>query len=50
MFGGRIALDEFTELRWIGVQTEPQHDPIRLFPAPARQGCAGVNDDNLPGR
>lgn len=27
-FGGRTAIDEFTELRWITVQTEPQHYPI----------------------
>ncbi len=50
MFGGRIAIGEFTGLRWITVQTEPQHYPIQLFPTPAHQGCAGVNDDNLLGR
>ena len=27
-FGGRAALDEFTELRWITVQERPRHYPI----------------------
>ncbi|MCZ6604071.1 MAG: aldehyde dehydrogenase [Alphaproteobacteria bacterium] len=27
-FGGKTAIDEFTELRWISVQTGPQHFPI----------------------
>jgi len=27
-FGGKAAIDEFTELRWITVQTEPRHYPF----------------------
>ncbi len=27
-FGGRAALEEFTELRWITVQSLPRHYPI----------------------
>ena len=27
-FGGKAAINEFTELRWITIQTEPQHYPI----------------------
>jgi acyl-CoA reductase-like NAD-dependent aldehyde dehydrogenase len=27
-FGGRAALEEFTELRWITVQSQPRHYPI----------------------
>ncbi|MCK9381390.1 MAG: aldehyde dehydrogenase [Sulfuritalea sp.] len=27
-FGGKAAISEFTELRWITIQTEPQHYPI----------------------
>jgi acyl-CoA reductase-like NAD-dependent aldehyde dehydrogenase len=27
-FGGKAAIDEFTELRWISIQTEPQHYPF----------------------
>jgi acyl-CoA reductase-like NAD-dependent aldehyde dehydrogenase len=27
-FGGRAALEEFTELRWITVQDEPRQYPI----------------------
>ncbi|MFQ5970956.1 MAG: aldehyde dehydrogenase [Alphaproteobacteria bacterium] len=27
-FGGKAAIDEFTDLRWITIQTEPQHYPI----------------------
>src|SRR5262249_4294664 len=27
-FGGRAAIDEFTELRWITVQTGPRHYPF----------------------
>lgn len=27
-FGGRGAIDEFTELRWISIQTQPQQYPI----------------------
>lgn len=27
-FGGRSAIDEFTELRWISIQTQPQQYPI----------------------
>ncbi|MCF8198808.1 MAG: aldehyde dehydrogenase [Sulfuritalea sp.] len=27
-FGGKAAINEFTELRWITIQTQPQHYPI----------------------
>jgi len=27
-FGGRAAIDEFTELRWITIQTTPRHYPF----------------------
>ena len=27
-FGGKAAIDEFTELRWITIQTEPMHYPF----------------------
>jgi benzaldehyde dehydrogenase (NAD) len=27
-FGGRAAIDEFTELRWLSMQTEAQHYPF----------------------
>jgi acyl-CoA reductase-like NAD-dependent aldehyde dehydrogenase len=27
-FGGRAAIDEFTETRWITIQTEPMHYPF----------------------
>jgi acyl-CoA reductase-like NAD-dependent aldehyde dehydrogenase len=27
-FGGKAAIDEFTELRWITVQTGPRHYPF----------------------
>lgn len=27
-FGGKAAINEFTELRWITIQTKPQHYPI----------------------
>jgi benzaldehyde dehydrogenase (NAD) len=27
-FGGSAAIDEFTELRWITMQTEPMHYPF----------------------
>ena len=27
-FGGKAAIDEFTELRWITIQTEPMHSPF----------------------
>jgi benzaldehyde dehydrogenase (NAD) len=27
-FGGKAGIDEFTELRWITVQTEPRHYPF----------------------
>jgi len=27
-FGGKAAIDEFTELRWISIQTEPLHYPF----------------------
>jgi acyl-CoA reductase-like NAD-dependent aldehyde dehydrogenase len=27
-FGGNAAIDEFTELRWITIQTEPMHYPF----------------------
>lgn len=27
-FGGKAGINEFTELRWISIQTEPQHYPI----------------------
>ena len=27
-FGGKAAIDEFTELRWITVQTGPRHFPF----------------------
>jgi len=27
-FGGKAAIDEFTDLRWITVQTTPRHYPI----------------------
>jgi benzaldehyde dehydrogenase (NAD) len=27
-FGGKAGVAEFTELRWITVQTEPRHDPF----------------------
>ena len=27
-FGGRAALEEFTELRWISIQQAPRHYPI----------------------
>ena len=27
-FGGKAAIDEFTELRWLSMQTEPQHYPF----------------------
>ncbi len=27
-FGGKAAIDEFTELRWITVQTRPRHYPF----------------------
>ncbi len=27
-FGGKAGIDEFTELRWITIETGPQHYPI----------------------
>jgi benzaldehyde dehydrogenase (NAD) len=27
-FGGRAAINEFTELRWITIETEPHHYPF----------------------
>ena len=27
-FGGKAAIDQFTELRWITIQTEPLHYPF----------------------
>jgi len=27
-FGGRAGINEFTELRWLTIQTEPRHYPI----------------------
>lgn len=27
-FGGRAALEEFTELRWMSIQNGPRHYPI----------------------
>ncbi len=27
-FGGKAAINEFTELRWITIQTEPMHYPF----------------------
>ena len=27
-FGGKAAINEFTDLRWITIQTEPRHYPI----------------------
>jgi acyl-CoA reductase-like NAD-dependent aldehyde dehydrogenase len=27
-FGGKAAIDEFTELRWITIQTEPMNYPF----------------------
>ena len=27
-FGGKAAVDEFTELRWVTIQTTPRHYPF----------------------
>ena len=33
-FGGKAAIDEFTELRWITLQTGPRHYPFLSYPLP----------------